>query len=634
MAIAEMKKLTLLALKKDKPRLLKTMQRMGCVQVLEKGEEDQSCPDPRSAQRLEEIQGTISRLDGVIARLNPFDKHKAGLLSLRPQAGSDQIAMAEAGRAQTMEVVARVEQIERNINELRARENRERSQIEQLQPWEALQIPLEKLGETKTALIWLAQVPQKNMPAMKEGLSALGPVTMEELGQGRNGVNALLAAHLSVRGELEELMRSTGSVRVQFEDVQGTPALALDQLYSKLMRIDEVRQQLREEILKLADHLPELRLLRDVEAAERDRLEAGQRCVDTQAAFLLTGWVRADSIQRLEKALKRVSPVCQMEFEDPAEGEQPPTYLCNKAAISPFESIVKMFSIPNPQGIDPTFVMMPFWVCFFGMMVSDAGYGVVLALAASFVWWKLKGQGLGRMAFVLALGGLSTVVWGAVYGGWFGVTPYTPLLDPMNDAINVLIVCVVAGSVHLLAGLGVAAYMNIKRGKPLDALFDQGFWVMLLAGLGLIIFLPSVGQVLAIVGAAGIVLTGGRGKEGNVFKKLIGGLGSLYGISGYLSDLLSYARLFGMGLATGVIGMVVNMLAGLLMGSWIGWIFAILFLVVMHTFNLFINTLGAYVHSCRLQYIEFFGKFFEGGGREFNPLRNNTKYVDLTEGES
>lgn len=238
------------------------------------------------------------------------------------------------------------------------------------------------------------------------------------------------------------------------------------------------------------------------------------------------------------------------------------------------------------------------------------------------------------MAFVLALGGLSTVVWGAVYGGWFGVTPYTPLLDPMNDAINVLIVCVVAGSVHLLAGLGVAAYMNIKRGKPLDALFDQGFWVMLLAGLGLIIFLPSVGQVLAIVGAAGIVLTGGRGKEGNVFKKLIGGLGSLYGISGYLSDLLSYARLFGMGLATGVIGMVVNMLAGLLMGSWIGWIFAILFLVVMHTFNLFINTLGAYVHSCRLQYIEFFGKFFEGGGREFNPLRNNTKYVDLTEGES
>ncbi len=634
MAIAEMKKLTLLALKKDKPRLLKTMQRMGCVQVLEKSEEEQGCPDVRSAQRLEEIQGLIGRLDGVIARLAPLDPHKPGLLSLRPQAGADQVAMAEAGRAQTMEVVARVEQIERTISELRARENRERGQIEQLAPWEALQIPLEKLGETKTALIWLATIPQKSMQAMEEGIAALGPAAMEVMGQSRNGTCVLLAAHLSVREELEELMRTAGAVRVQFEGMQGTPALAMDQLYTKLARIEEVRQQLREETSKLAGHLPELRLLRDVEAAERDRLEAGRRCVDTQSAFLLTGWVRADCAQQLEKALKRISPACQMDFEDPAEEEQPPTCLVNKAAVSPFESIVKMFSVPNPQGIDPTFVMMPFWVCFFGMMVSDAGYGVVLALAATFVWWKLKGRGLGRMAFVLALGGLSTVVWGAIYGGWFGVTAYTPLLDPMNDAINVLIVCVAAGSVHLLAGLGVAAYMNIKRGKPLDALFDQGFWVMLLAGLGLIIFLPSVGQVLAIAGAAGIVLTGGRGKEGNLFKKLIGGLGSLYGISGYLSDLLSYARLFGMGLATGVIGMVVNMLAGLLMGSWIGWIFAILFLLVMHTFNLFINTLGAYVHSCRLQYIEFFGKFFEGGGREFNPLRNNTKYVDLTEGES
>lgn len=632
MAIAEMKKLTLLALKKDKPRLLKAMQHLSCVQVVEKSGEELGRYDEAAGQRLEEIQKAIARLDLTIARLNPFDQHKRGLLSLRPQAGEDQVATAAAGRSQAMEVVERMEQIERTRGELRARESREKAQIEQLQPWEALDIPLEKLGETATSLIWLATVPQKNLQAFEDGLNALGPAGLETLGQVRDGANVVLMAHQSVQEPLEALMREMGAARVQFEGVTGTPALAIDLLYGKLGRIEQVRGQLQQEVIKLAEHLPELRLLRDVEATERDRLEAGQRCIDTQAAFLMTGWVPADSADRVEKALKKVSPECQMEFADPAEDEQPPTLMRNNKVVSPFETIVKMFSTPDPRGIDPTFVMMPFWVCFFGMMVSDAGYGVVMGLAATFVWWKLKGRGLGRMAFILALGGLSTVIWGSIYGGWFGATPYTPLLDPMNDAIKVLVVCVVAGFIHIVAGMALSAYMSIKRGRPLDALFDQGFWLMVLLGFALMLVNTTAGGILALIGGVGIVLTGGRAKKG-VIGKLIGGLGSLYGITSYLSDLLSYARLFGMGLATGVVGMVTNMLAGLLMGSPVGMVFAVLVLVFMHTFNLFINALGAYVHSCRLQFIEFFGKFYESGGRDFKPLGNDTRYVDIAGGQ-
>ena len=628
MAIAEMKKLTLLALKKDKGRLMKTLQHLGCVQVVEKSGEELGRFDEAAAQRLEEIHKAIGRLDLAITRLSPYDQHKRGLLSLRPEAGEDQVAMAAAGRAQAMEVVERVEQIERTRGELRSRESREKARIEQLQPWEGLGMPLERLGETGTALIWLATAPQKNMQAFADAVNALGAAGVETLGQVRDSAYVVLAAHQSVKAALEDLMREMGAARVQFEGVQGTPALAIDQLQGKLKRIEEVRGQLQREVEKLADHLGELRLLRDVEATERDRLEAGKLCVDTQAAFLMTGWVPTDSVDRVRKALERVSPECEMEFEDPAEDEQPPTLLRNAKAVSPFESIVKMFATPNPRGIDPTLVMMPFWVCFFGMMVSDAGYGVVMGLAATFVWWKLKGRGLGRMAFILAMGGLSTVIWGSIYGGWFGATPYTPLLDPMNDALKVLIVCVVAGFIHIVTGMALAAYMSIKRGRPLDALFDQGFWLMVLFGFALMVVNTTVGGVVAAAGALGVVLTGGRAKKG-VFGKLIGGLGSLYGITCYLSDLLSYARLFGMGLATGVIGMVINMLAGLLMGSPVGWVFAIIILVGMHTFNLFINALGAYVHACRLQFIEFFGKFYESGGRDFRPLCSDTRYVDI-----
>lgn len=626
MAIAEMKKLTLLALKKDKMRLLTAMQRLGCVQVTQQDVQGQ--PDEKAAQRLEEILKDVARLDLTIARLSAFDSHKPGMLSLKPQAGEDQVATVTANRSQIMEIVERMEQIERTRGELRSRESREKAQIEQLTPWQDLTIPLEKIGPTATSHLMLVSVPQKNRDVFIAGLSQAGATWVQEMGQVRDSINMLLAVHQSVLEKTEELMREAGASRVQFEGVEGTPALAINQLHDKLARIEEVRAQLSEEVVKLAGNLPELRLLRDALAVQKEQLEAGQRCIDTQSAFLMTGWVPAHRMEKLEKALKKASPDCEVEFADPLPEEQPPVLLRNGKVTSPFETIVHMFGAPDPRGIDPTFVMMPFWVCFFGMMVSDAGYGVVLGLAAAFVWWKLKGKGLGRMAFILALGGLSTVIWGSIYGGWFGTTPYKPLLDPMNDALKVLIVCVVAGFVHILAGMLMSVYMSIKRGKPWDALFDQGFWIMILFGFALMVVNTTVGGIMAAAGAVGVILTGGRAKKG-IIGKLIGGLGSLYGITGYLSDLLSYARLFGMGLATGVIGMVVNMLAGLLMGSPIGWVLAIIVLVGLHTFNLFINALGAYVHSCRLQFIEFFGKFYEAGGRNFVPLSNQTRYVDM-----
>lgn len=629
MAIAEMKKLTLLGLNRDKHRLLKALQRLSCVEIVAQDATEERPAPELEERRAQELNHRIARLDLAISRLAAFDPNKPGLLSVRPEAGDDQVAAALGASGEIMEAVDRLEEIERTRGELRTREVREEALIAQLAPWEELDVPLEEITETRSAEVLLATMSLKNWPAFEAGCARLNAVSVQRVSGGREGVNALVALHKSEAEALDTLMREVGATRVHFEEMNGTAALLIDQAYGRIRRMHEVRAQLTEEVRKLAEHLPLMRLLRDIEAAERDRVAGALKCVGTTSAFYLTGWAPADRRGAIEAEVLKLSPSCELEFSDPAEGEQPPTFMVNRPYVRPFESIVRMFSLPDPGGFDPTFIMMPFWVCFFGMMVSDAAYGIILGALAAYVYVKLKGRGIGQMAFILAMGGLSTLFWGAMYGGWFSIEGIPALLlVPMENPIGMLGLCLGLGALHLFTGMGVAAYMNIRRGKPLDAFFDQGCWMLLLIGLALLIVSPTAGAVLSIVGAGGILLFAKRDNP-NFFKRILGGLGALYGVSGYLSDLLSYARLFGMGLATGVIGMVFNTLAGMMWGSPVGSVAAILILVVGHTFNLFINALGAYVHACRLQFIEFFNKFYEMGGRDFKPLAVNTRYVDI-----
>ncbi|MDO4547125.1 MAG: V-type ATP synthase subunit I [Clostridia bacterium] len=624
-----MKKVTLLALKKDKHRLFKAMQRLGCVQVTQAEDDEAAHIDEANQEKANSLQKTIARLDLAIARLSAYDKNKPGMLSLKPVANADQVAATVAASSEIMSYVDEVEKIERTRVELKTREARETSMLEQLYPWGFLDIPLNKLGETKFAVTELASIPSREYEAFQNDLREIGQCELEEVSNVRETVNLFIAYHKDVKEQVDEAMRARSATRVTFDGIEGTVALAIDQANGRLNRIEEVRRELQVQLEKLAGHLAEIRLLRDIEATERDLAESASRCLDTHSAFVMTGWVEEDRIEKLEAEIKKIEPEAQIEFADPADDETPPTLMKNNDFVSPFESIVKMFAMPDPRGLDPTAIMLPFWICYFGMMLSDAGYGVLLGIAGGFIWYKLRNQGIGKMAFIISLGGLATVFWGSIYGCWFGETVGHPIINPMNDAITLLLVCVAAGAVHLLTGLGIAAYMNIKRGKPWDALFDQGFWVLLLAGLGLMLVAGTAGQIVAIIGAAGIIATGGRGKNGNIISKIVGGFASLYGVTGYLSDLLSYARLFGMGLATGVIGMVVNMLAGLIMTSPVGIALGCVVLLFGHSLNLAINTLGAYVHSCRLQFIEFFGKFYESGGTDFSPLENKTRYVNI-----
>ncbi len=304
-----------------------------------------------------------------------------------------------------------------------------------------------------------------------------------------------------------------------------------------------------------------------------------------------------------------------------------------------------MFATSKTSSVDPNTSMAPFFALFFGMMLSDAGYGIILALGAAFVYFRTKsssGKGNSLLA-LLAISGVSTIFWGFMFGGFMGFEIRPILFNPIKEPILTLGLSLLLGILQILFGMVLRAVMLIKQKRTMEAVSQQFTWITLRLGIVIFAFpktymfigqeapagvaaLGQYGTYIALAGFAGIILLGGYGQKG--IKRITGGVGSLMDITGYLSDILSYARLFGLGLATGVIGMIVNQMAQM-MAHGLGWIGAVVIFVVVHLFNLAINSLGAYVHSTRLQYVEFFGKFFVDGGIPFKRFEPVTKYYNI-----
>ena len=277
--------------------------------------------------------------------------------------------------------------------------------------------------------------------------------------------------------------------------------------------------------------------------------------------------------------------------------------------------------------------MAPWYWIIFGLMMGDAGYGLLMVLGIGLFKKLKKPRGeFGKLVNVLFFSGFTTILWGVLFGSYFGETWHPILFVPLDDPMRMLIFCAVLGLLHMFSGMAVQMAASIKAGRFWDAIFDQFSWMMLLAGLGLL-FLPqtrTVGAALAVAGAVIVLFTAGRAKKG-VFGKIIGGFGGLYGITSYMSDILSYSRILALSLSSGVVGMVMNLLAGMVGGTAVGFVFSLLIYVVGHIFNLAMGLLSAYVHDSRLQYIEFFNKFYEGGGYAFRPLQINPRFVDITD---
>jgi len=629
MAIVEMKHVDMLALESDRQSLLEAIQKLGCVQLLPADSEDATFNKALPTVELPALEETISRVGWAIHRLSKYDTTKKRLMADKPVLDAKQAYTVLDAQPRLMETVEKLEALERDMGDLRGQAARLDATAEQLTPWKDLPVPPSEIASTHNTYAALGTL-QKTMLDQWMADGSLGELcTIEQVSTQRDVAYVYVLCHSSERERILALLKTAN---FSASALPQSNASVQEQLAENRAEREKVDQQQAALVQQTADQVGDLEALKqlyDLLASKRARLKAAEHFSSSERTFFMQGWIPAPMIDTFEKRILAVSPTVALSFSEAQEGEEPPVLLHNNPMASPFESVVQGFSLPSPRGIDPTAIMTPFYVNFMGMMISDAGYGLMMAIIIPILIKVLKpAKNTRNMLWLLAAGGVATLFWGALYNSWFGFAPLPTLFDPMNNALPVMGVCIGLGAVHLFTGLGIAAYMNIKRGKPLDAVADQLSWFLLVVGLALMIVKPQIGQWIAIAGAGIILVTAGREKSKNPLKRLLSGLGALYGATSWISDLLSYMRLFGMGLATGVIGMVINILVGMVFQSGpIGMVLGAILFVGGHLFNAGINTLGAYVHSCRLQYIEFFGKFYEDGGTAFMPLSENNRYV-------
>lgn len=646
MAIVPMHKIFLAGMKADQNAIMEHLLRAGVVQVEEFSPEEsqkyiESATPPSVVADFNAIEDRLFSVKTAISSLAPHDRRKKGLFAAKTEVSRRAYQETIAQRGEIEKIVSTICSYEKTLEELRAESNHLVHRKEQFASYRGLDIPLETAG-TKDTTVLIGTIPSLfDFREIKEKVKAEGFAAELLLISQDEISHYVFAVCLDEQiDEFRSFLEEYGFDQNKMENIKGTAAENISILQKKQEELSRRAEHIEKDLLTMVEYLPKLEILFDYLTAERDKIVAASSLLETKSSFFLTGWLPKKSSAALEKFLLEQYPQIVVEITEPAEEEDYPVLLENNSFVEPFEMITELYSLPNPHEVDPNPTMSVFYMMFFGLMLSDAGYGIILSLLTGFVIWKYKPEGLmNKMMRLLFLGGLSTIFWGVLFGGWFGdlfsgtYFPSLPAISPvwfspLNDPMTLLLWSFVFGAVHLFTGMAVKAYMLIKDGHWLDAIFDIGFWYVFLIGLVLLFVGGPVGKIMAIAGAVGLILTQGRGEK-NIFLRLGKGLFSLYDVTGYLSDVLSYSRLLALGLATGVIAQVVNTMGKLTGTSVIGIIFFIIILLVGHTFNLAINTLGAYVHSSRLQYVEYFGKFYTGGGRAFRPLARKTKYITI-----
>lgn len=525
---------------------------------------------------------------------------------------------------------------EEELARLRNEETQTNNLIAELSPWTDLDLPFEYLDNNSFSFMSLFSVPTDHLTSIEESLAETVPLNYLEVTNTDNEFAYIFVICLNEdKSELLSSFKDKAATMVDFSSLRGTAADNITSLREQLNSINAEKDAVLDKVADLLEHRPMLMACFDYLDNEIRKKEAVSNLAVTENSFLLEGWVPVPVLEDLQKTMADKTETALLVARDPEPGESVPVLLHNSGPSDAYEVVTKLYSTPRRSELDPTPYLAPFFFVFFGICLSDAGYGVILALLALFVSRKLKLAGMGKQLLkLLFLGGISAIFFGILLGSYFGDLLQLPALwfDPLDDPMRMLFYCFGLGLIHIYFGMGLQAYRNIKAGHPLNAIFDQGFWFIFLNGL-ILLLLPefaSVGQWLAIGGAAGLILTQGRSQQGIIMKFLSGVL-SLYNITGYLSDVLSYSRLLALGLATGVIASAINSMGGMIAGSIAGTIIMVLVLLGGHLFNIVISTLGSYVHTSRLQYIEFFGKFFEGGGKAFNPFNVKTSYVDIVD---
>lgn len=648
MAIVKMKGLRLLAMRSDREALLELLQGMGCVEI------DEPDQDPQTWQGLLSQLGnqTLSRPDGqalsqaredlqaaqrALAVLKRHGDKGRGLLAPRPRLTRQQLF---DGEEQGKQAVQQVLEADRQLAALEAQHSKLLTQRAALAPWLELNIPLDTASTQEMVVQFgtvTAGVELEQVQRAVEGASELAQLTQASVD--RDVRYCLLVCHTSAQEEVLQALRDFGWSRMNLSGWTGTAKENDQRIAQELEQNEQETAQAEQQLAQLTSLAEPIRQAADRASVRINREEGRSRLLDTEKTFLLEGWVPAEKWPELESQLKNYP--CAWELRDPTEEEYPkvPVKLKNNWFTRPLSMVTEMYSLPAYNGLDPNPLMAPFFILFYGIMMADMGYGLLMMIASVVVLKKSRPRaGMHNFFALLGLCGVSTFIMGAVTGGFFGdfipqllklINPestfvwfWPTLFTPLEDTMMILVGAMALGFVQILVGMAISFVKKLRRGKVMDAIWEEVTWWVVFAGLALAIL--GVTNLVIILG--GVMVVAGPILTEKGFGKITGIFGSLYNhVTGYFGDILSYSRLMALMLAGSVIAQVFNTL-GAIPGN------VVIFIIISmlgNALNFALNLLGCYVHDLRLQCLEYFNKFYEDGGKPFRPMKLDTNYYDV-----
>lgn len=669
MAVLQMQKLSICAMKRNRKAILELLQRRGAVEVCDEVEQDSVFEKADTSSACDTFGKNIATALAAIEVLKKYAPVKASMLDSlngKPIRSENDYYAFEKVSKHIMDTAYEINAHMRRIAEHRAEIIKLQGSIAALSPWLNLDVPL-TMKDTADTKVFIGYFPElltldALLQKLSEADSALPDVHAEMIGCFQNNTCVFILCKKADAMQVEQVIRSCGFSYPAVSTTH-TPSEKTRRLSGQIETLNKEINEAIEAIKGKADVRSELEFAVDYYTMRREKYEVLGRLCQSAHTFVLTGFLPQQVAPVIEAELNAKFEV-YVEISDLTDADDPPVLLKNNAFAAPVEGVLESFGLPTKTEIDPSAVMAFFYYVLFGLMFADAGYGLIMVAVCGIILLKFKNisSGLKKSLMMFFYCGISTTIWGFMFGGLFGnlletvsgtffgkvVTTPTLWFAPINEPMRMLIYSMAIGVIHLFTGLVLKAIQLIRQKQFLDVLYDVVFWLVIISSLIILLlgtklftdmsqmnivmpaWVSTACTIAAAVSAIGIILTSGRESK-NLFKRILKGLYGLYGVTGYLGDILSYSRLLALGLAGGVIATVINQMGSMMGGGVLGAVFFVIVFLIGHTLNFGINILGAYVHTNRLQFVEFFGKFYEGGGRKFAPFTTHTKFYHFKE---
>ncbi len=649
MSIVKMKHLRLFAMAADRDELLRQLQHLGCVEIREP---DQELGDPAWAgfarvddTALADTKVKADRLRAALDLLGHYAPAKGSMFQPRPQVSEAQLFDASV-RQEALAAAQRISDLETRIAAIANEQSKLTAQRAALAPWLELDAPLDLASTREVSVTYGAVERSADRHAVETALASEAELAeLSWAGQDRDFQYVLVFCHRSAEEAAMAALKPFGFTPASLRGWTGTARANTDAIEVQLRSLAEELDACKADIGQEAGHREALRLTIDRLSQDIQREEVKGRLLSSGATLFLEGWVPADQLGKVEDLLTRHAAAWEAVDPTPEEYPKVPIKLKNNLLTKPLNMVTDMYVLPAYDGVDPNPLMAPFFIFFFGLMMADMAYGILMVAGGIFMLKKLRPRGtMENMAGLLVLCGISTFIMGALTGGFFGdfipqiakiINPNTTftslpyLFTPLTDTLAILVGSLALGLLQVITGMVISVVRKVQAGDWADALWDEVTWWVILAGIALAVLgIGSVGgyPVVLIVGLVMLLYGGTRKAKG--LGKVTSLIGTVYnGATGFFSDILSYARLMALMLAGSVIAQVFNTL-GSVTGNVVGFVIISL---IGNMLNFALNLLGCYVHDLRLQCLEFFGRFYKEGGKPFRPLFINTKYVDIKE---